>query len=222
MKFSALVLFFALSCQVAEATDVRFNTTFGEFEAELFDMAAPNTVANFLNYVRDGDYQDSIIHRSVPGFVIQGGGFFTDGSQVPADPPIATELGLSNVRGTIATATSGEDTATSQWFINLGDNSFLDTSGGGFTVFGIIQDLTIPDAVAALPVINATALNSSFTELPVLDGSLSSPALTAPSNLFRINSISIVPEPSTGVAWALLPMIVSLRRRSRNCLPYAT
>ena len=216
MRLSIFLLLLILPSTAVEATDVRFNTTFGEFEVELFDLAAPNTVANFLNYVSDGDYQDSIVHRSVPDFVIQGGGFYPDASRIPADPPIVNESSFSNLRGTISMATLGgdPDSATSQWFINLVDNPFLDTQGGGFTVFGVVKDMTIPDAVSALSIVDATSISTSWRELPVLDASLSSPELTAPSNLFRINSITVVPEPSAALATAFSAIFALLRRRS--------
>lgn len=171
----------------------------GVTEVLLFDQqgeGAPNSVANFLNYVNDGDYIDSIIHRSVPGFVVQGGGFVVEGLEealndetpddgteavelVPTDPPIANEFSeeRSNVRGTIAFARLGgdPDSATSQWFFNLADNSAnLDTQNGGFTVFGQVlgeEDLETIDAIADLAVVNATPLfpGFPFAELPVND-----------------------------------------------------
>ncbi len=111
-------------------------------EIDLFEEETPETVANFLNYVNDGDYANTFIHRSVAGFVIQGGGFtFIDGERqsVPTDPPVVNEPGISNLRGTIAMAKLSGDpnSATSQWFINLADNAEnLDGQNGGFTVFG--------------------------------------------------------------------------------------
>lgn len=114
---------------------VRMQTDLGSFNIELFDTVAPETVANFLNYVNDGDYDGTFIHRSDPGFVLQMGGyifdpdqgdFFGDGtSHIPTDPPVINEFGMSNIRGTIAMAKSGgdPDSATSEFFINLADNS---------------------------------------------------------------------------------------------------
>ena len=160
------------------ATNVIMETPLGDIEIELLDGVAPGTVENFLNYVNDGDYDDSFVHRSVPGFVIQGGGFIFDSGQaftIPADPPIENEFKRSNVRGTIAMAKLGgdADSATSQWFINLDDNSGSldggDGQGGGFfTVFGRVigNGMQVADAIAALPIINA---GSPFGELPVID-----------------------------------------------------
>ncbi len=162
----------------AFATNVIMETPLGDIEIELFDEVTPGTVENFLNYVNDGDYEDSFVHRSVPGFVIQGGGFIFEAGQappIPADPPIENEFKLSNVRGTIAMAKLGgnPDSATSQWFINLADNSASldgdDGQGGGFfTVFGqVIGDgMEVADAIAALPRVNA---GGAFGNLPVID-----------------------------------------------------
>lgn len=161
----------------------------------LFDQegeGAPSSVENFLNYVEDGDYINSIIHRSIPGFVIQGGGFTVDELEqvvnqtgngaaavelVPTDDPIENEFSpeRSNVRGTIAFAKLGgdPDSATSQWFFNLSDNSEnLDNQNGGFTVFGQVlgeEDLATIDAIAALPTLDATGFfaQPAFTDLPL-------------------------------------------------------
>jgi cyclophilin family peptidyl-prolyl cis-trans isomerase len=158
-------------------------TPLGSFEIELFDEEAPATVANFLNYVADGDYTDSFIHRSVPQFVIQGGGYtFQDSAgdtfqarlgTVPADDPVANEFGRSNTRGTIAMAKLGgdPDSATSQWFINLADNSAnLDDQNGGFTVFGEVtgDGMTVVDAISAVKIWNAGP-GSPFDQIPLID-----------------------------------------------------
>jgi cyclophilin family peptidyl-prolyl cis-trans isomerase len=162
----------------AFATSVIMETPLGNIEIELFDEVTPGTVENFLNYVNDGDYEDSFVHRSVPGFVIQGGGFIFEAGQaspIPTDPPIENEFRLSNVRGTIAMAklSGNPDSATSQWFINLADNSASldggDGQGGGFfTVFGqVIGDgMEVADAISALPRVNA---GGAFNQLPVID-----------------------------------------------------
>jgi cyclophilin family peptidyl-prolyl cis-trans isomerase len=160
---------------------VTLQTNYGSIVVEMLPGNAPGTVANFLNYVNDGDYINSIVHRSDPGFVIQGGGFttsstiFSDTSQftsVPADAPITNEFGLSNTLGTMAMARLGGqvNSATNQWFINLGDNSFLDSVDEGFTVFGNVLDITSVDAIVAVPIQQEA---SPFAELPVdTDGTL--------------------------------------------------
>lgn len=160
-------------------------TPLGNFEIELFDNDAPITVNNFLKYVSDGDYTNSFVHRSVPMFVIQGGGFiFIDGeptASVPTDPPIINEFNRSNTRGTIAMAKLGGDpnSATSQWFINLGDNAAtLDTDNGGFTVFGQVQGngMQIVDAIAALMIWDTGT--APFRELPLINYSGTGPVQT--------------------------------------------
>lgn len=181
---------FAFGSSIEAETTVRFATNLGDFNVSLFDETASNTVANFLNYVADGDYVDSIVHRSVPDFVIQGGGYYSDFSAVPADPPIANEFGASNLRGTIAMArTDDPNSATSQWFINLADNLFLDTQFGGFTVFGevVAPGMTTVDQIAALDTIGEAR---PFGELPVLDASMGTEA----NNLVTIQSVTIIPE----------------------------
>lgn len=151
---------------------VRVETPLGDFEIELFPEDAPNTVANFLAYVESGRFQDSFVHRSVPGFVLQGGGFvFRNGvtSAVQTFGTITNEFKRSNVRGTLAMAKRDGDpnSATSQWFINLADNSGnLDGQNGGFTVFGrVVGDgMAVVDALAAVPVFN---LSGNFAEIPL-------------------------------------------------------
>ena len=163
----------------AKAERVRMITSLGSIDIVLFDDIAPITVANFLSYVDDGAYNSSFIHRSIPGFVIQGGGYRYYNSKyyyVTKKDPIVNEFHLSNLRGTIAMAKVDGDpnSATSQWFFNLADNSALDTQNGGFTVFGQVteQSLAVLDAIAALNVYDAsTTLGSSaFSNLPLIGG----------------------------------------------------
>lgn len=160
----------------AATTTVRLATTLGTIDVLLYDDAAPRTVANFLAYVASDAYRNSFIHRSVPGFVIQGGGFVWDDAtanvkNVASRGNLVNEFSLarSNKRGTIAMAKLGgdPDSATSQWFINLADNSAnLDFQNGGFTVFGEVSasSMAVVDAIAALPRVNA---GSPFDSLPV-------------------------------------------------------
>ena len=158
-----------------QAADLRLRTTLGDIEIDLLEDEAPVTVANFLKYVSDGDFENVFFHRSDPGFIIQSGGFtFVDGNigNVPADPPIVNEFGISNTRGTLAMAKLGGDpnSATSGWFINLGDNSGnLDNQNGGFTVFARVvgNGMTVADEIAALPIWNTqAAFGGAFGELP--------------------------------------------------------
>jgi len=128
---------------VEAGTIVRVQTLLGVFTLELFDETAPLTTANFLNYVESGRYNLTIVHRAEPGFVIQGGNWkFDERSQdffeIIKDGPIQNEFSILNTAGTIAMAKLGNDpdSATNEWFINLEDNPSLDTTNGGYTVFG--------------------------------------------------------------------------------------
>ena len=135
-------------------------TSLGRLCLDLLDRPgeAPLTVENFLRYARRGDYDGSFFHRLIPGFVLQGGGYRhdpVDGYQtIAVDPPVANEPGISNVRGTVAMAKQNgqPNSATNQWFVNLGDNTDLDAQNGGFTVFARVEgfDLGVLDALAAL------------------------------------------------------------------------
>ncbi|MEA1925561.1 MAG: peptidylprolyl isomerase [Candidatus Altiarchaeota archaeon] len=120
---------------------VVFETSEGVFEVELYRDKAPITVENFLSYVDDGSFDGTVFHRVIDGFMIQGGGFTPDGSQKKTHAPIKLESdnGLLNLNGTIAMArTMVPDSATSQFFINVADNSFLDykPNNPGYAVFG--------------------------------------------------------------------------------------
>jgi peptidyl-prolyl cis-trans isomerase A (cyclophilin A) len=148
----------------------------GDICMELHPEAAPITVANFLKYVNDGDYNQTMIHRSVPGFVIQGGGFYggadTLGLPVPKDPTIRNEFALSNLRGTVAMAKLGTDpnSATSQWFVNLANNSSnLDFANGGFTVFAtVVKGMDVMDKIAAFRRVDLDGdRGSTFDTVPV-------------------------------------------------------
>ena len=183
----ALTLATTSFSQTGAAMQAVMRTTLGDIEIELLQQEAPATVANFLNYVNDGDYLNSFVHRSAPGFVIQGGGFtFVDAPppvRIPVDDPVANEFdpSRSNVRGTLAMAKLGDDpdSATSQWFINLADNSAnLDTQNGGFTVFARVlgDGMAVADAIAALPIWNAGA---PFDNLPLIDYSLDDGSVAA-------------------------------------------
>mgnify|MGYP005810003439 CR=1 FL=1 len=130
------------------ATTIRFTTNKGPITIEVDGAAAPATVENFLQYVRDGFYDGTIFHRVIDGFMIQGGGFDANMSQKSTRAPIRNEAnnGLSNAIGTIAMArTNDPHSATAQFFINVADNVFLDhqsqtQSGWGYCVFGRVTD----------------------------------------------------------------------------------
>ena len=156
---AALTLLLSLAQTAHAGTLVRVTTSVGDFTLELFDDTTPITVENFLNYVTSGRYDGTVVHRLVPDFVFQGGWLTFDEtantfSPIATDPTITNEFEVSNTRGTIAMAKLGgdPDSATSQWFINLVDNTSLDSSNGGFTVFGRVldEDMDVIDAIGAL------------------------------------------------------------------------
>ena len=158
--------------------DLELNTNFGTVPLDLLPEAAPQTVANFLNYADDGDYDNAIFHRLDSDFVLQGGGFSTTDetfvntgqlSSIPTDPPVQNEFNRSNVRATVSMAKLGgdPDSATNQFFFNLDNNSsILDPQNGGFTVFAEVTDMTVVDNVVAASTINA--FSSPFGELPLM------------------------------------------------------
>ena len=124
---------------------VRFETSLGGFTLELDAEKAPETVANFLQYVDDGFFDGLIFHRVIPGFMVQGGGLDSGMDQKSGRAPIKNEAknGLKNDRGTVAMARTNDiNSATSQFFINLSDNDFLNNSPGnyGYAVFGKVVD----------------------------------------------------------------------------------
>ena len=132
-------------------------TSMGTITLELDDAKAPETVANFVQYAKEGHYDGTIFHRVIDGFMIQGGGFTKDMNQKETREPIRNEAmnGLKNLRGTIAMArTMVVDSATSQFFINLVDNSFLDfqnptPQGFGYAVFGkVVDGMDVVDQIA--------------------------------------------------------------------------
>ncbi len=150
---------------------VEVRTTLGNFQIELFEEEAPISVENFLKYVDDGFYDGTIFHRVIAGFVIQGGGYTPGLNEKTPRDPIRNESfnGLKNLRGTVAYArTTDPDSATSQWFVNLVDNAFLDrtSSNAGYAVFGkVIEGLSVVDAIGSVP----TGDQGGFNDVPVTD-----------------------------------------------------
>jgi peptidyl-prolyl cis-trans isomerase A (cyclophilin A)/peptidyl-prolyl cis-trans isomerase B (cyclophilin B) len=135
---------------------LQFKTTKGTFTVELFEKEAPITTENFQKYVDDGFFNGTIFHRVIPGFVIQGGGLTADMKEKPNRAPIKNEAtnGLKNTRGTLSMARTNDiNSATSQFFVNLKDNAFLDHSPGnyGYAVFGrVVDGMDVIDAIAAV------------------------------------------------------------------------
>jgi cyclophilin family peptidyl-prolyl cis-trans isomerase len=150
---------------------VRFETSLGAFTLELDAEKAPVSVENFLSYVDDGFFDGLIFHRVIPGFMIQGGGMLPDMSQKKNKAPIRNEAtnGLLNNRGTVAMARTNEvNSATSQFFINLSDNDFLNHSPGsyGYAVFGhVVDGLDTIDLIAK----ERTGRRKGHDDVPVTD-----------------------------------------------------
>ena len=153
---------------------IRFTTNMGVFDVELNEAAAPKTCENFLSYVRSGFYNGTIFHRVISGFMIQGGGFEPGLKQKQTKAPIENEAdnGLKNDRYTIAMARTNEPhSATSQFFINVADNDFLNhtsptSRGWGYAVFGkVVSGTDVIDAIARV----RTASRSWYGDVPVED-----------------------------------------------------
>jgi cyclophilin family peptidyl-prolyl cis-trans isomerase len=148
---------------------IRFETTLGDFTIEFFEKEAPLSVANFTKYIDEGYFDGTIFHRIVPGFVIQGGGFTEDMSQKKTKAPVKNEAdnGLKNSRGTLSMArTSDVNSATSQFFVNLKDNDFLDHSRGnfGYAVFArVTEGMDVVDKIAAVE----TGRKKGFDDVPM-------------------------------------------------------
>jgi len=201
-KICVLLLLCTLSFS-SFAQIIRIKTTMGNIDVELSPDVAPNTVANFISYIDNGDYIDSVIHRlgvndaNSPVFVLQGGGFNIREDElqpIPSQDAIVNEFSLLNVRGTIAMAkVSGQaDSATSQWFINSNDNEFLDDTdnSGGFTVFGhVIAGMDVVDLITTIRFWNK---GGAFSTVPMINY----PAGDADINdyLIKVTSISVFQE----------------------------
>lgn len=168
-KSVSLAVVFSLASLSASATIVEFETNHGNFQVNLFDTTTPKTVENFLSYVESGHYTDTVIHRVVPDFIVQGGGFSFEGdwplTKNQTNASVVNEPVYSNVKGTIAMAKVGGNvnSATNQWFFNLVNNSSnLDSQNGGFTAFGqVVGD--------GMDTINAIATINRCNEIPMTD-----------------------------------------------------
>ncbi len=161
LLFSSLALACTLaSPAVLAAPQVALQTTAGRIVLELDDARAPATVANFLQYVRDGHYNGTIFHRVINGFMIQGGGYTPDMREKPTRAPIRNEAsnGLKNTAYTVSMArTPDPHSATAQFFINVAENDFLNhrgptARGWGYAVFGkVIQGKEVVDQIKTTP-----------------------------------------------------------------------
>ena len=160
----AVLILAAGSAYGAAKPRVDLNTSAGKIRLELYPDAAPQTVENFLAYVKSKQYDGTQFHRVIPGFMVQGGGFNSEFQQKPTRGPVQNEAeqsskaGLLNTPGTVAMArTSDPQSATAQFFINVADNKFLNfreatPQGYGYTVFGkVIQGMDVVNKIAAMP-----------------------------------------------------------------------
>lgn len=217
------ILIFLFSLLLAATTQagtiVQFRTTLGEFEVELYDQDKPETVKNFLRYIATGRFQDSFVQRWEPRFVIQAGGYtVTNRNKTTADFAVVQTFGnitneysvgrtFSNTYGTLAMArASGQiNSASSQWFVNLTNNAFLDRVDSGFTVFG-----TVTKGTNVLERFNNTSLTNSIFRL-ALGGALNTLPVVSQSPTFNdliyldISLLRISAEPAPGggvqIAW---------------------
>jgi cyclophilin family peptidyl-prolyl cis-trans isomerase len=256
-RVAACAIVAAIFCapQIALATTVHMEITYGTnqgtIDLQLYDDQAPKTVANFLRYAGRGDYStNGIIYRSVPGFVLQTGGYtYIDLTafgalyryyfHVPKNLPVPNEFALSNEYGTIAMAKLPGDpnSATSDWFINLANNSSiidpntgqqigLDYQNGGFTVFGHVIDtaqnpgMTVVNAIASLPTLNESGHDTSGNPVnyPILN---QTPPLPLPSSPFcstncnlPLSAFDTLPvinyDPTTGLDPSNLVMVTNI------------
>ena len=178
MKLARTALLFGIAITFATsafAESVKLNTSLGEIVFELDSKASPETVKNFVQYVKDGHYDGTIFHRVIDNFMIQGGGMKPDMGEKITRAPIALESrnGLRNVRGSVAMArTMNPNSATAQFFINLKDNAFLDQAnsadGYGYAVFGkVVKGMDVVDKIRAVPTANQ-GMHQNVPKTPVV------------------------------------------------------
>lgn len=211
-----ITLFISLT-NIANATIVQIQTSYGNIEINLFDESTPKTVDNFISYIDDNAYDNTIVHRSIKGFISQAGGFYFDANNTLLDvvesANIINEPVYSNVYGTIAMAKLGgnPNSATSQWFINLADNSAnLDNQNGGFTVFGQVTEagMIVIESIADLPTYN---FGGAYASIPLQNND--SHSITA-DNAVIIDTIAIT-DTATDSASELEP-ILNTRQNSES------
>jgi peptidyl-prolyl cis-trans isomerase A (cyclophilin A) len=171
---AALIAALALGVTATWAQQkVKLETSAGDIVVELDAAKAPKTVANFVQYVKDGHYDGTVFHRVISNFMIQGGGMTENLHEKPTRAPIPLESrnGLSNARGTLAMArTNAPDSATAQFFINVKDNPFLDAgnSSAGYAVFGkVVAGMDVVDKIKTVPTGNR-GMNQNVPLEPVL------------------------------------------------------
>jgi len=178
MKFawiSALSVLAAVTpAAAADAPKVALETDKGKIVIELYPDKAPKTVQNFLDYVDAGHYNNTIFHRVIPNFMIQGGGYTADLTEKPTRAPIPLESqnGLKNDRGSVSMARRGDpNSATAQFFINVVDNPRLDypnPDGNGYAVFGkVVEGMDVVDKIRAVPT-GSSGPHASLPSTPVV------------------------------------------------------
>ena len=191
LRFAAAVALSLASAVALAGTAVQIKTSLGPITLELADAQAPQSVANFLAYARDGFYNGTIFHRVIDGFMIQGGGFTTDFQQKPTRAPVPNEAnnGLKNLRGTVAMArTNDPNSATAQFFINVKDNPSLDhrsptPQGWGYTVFGkVVSGMDTVDKIRQVST-GPGGPGGRFSDVPV------TPVI--------IESVTVLPAPTS-------------------------
>lgn len=170
--FATTTLLMALTTSSIAATQVEFVTSAGNFVVEVYPDKAPKTVENFLKYVEDGFYNNTVFHRVISRFMIQGGGFERDLTEKSTRAPIINESnnGLLNQTGTIAMArTQDPNSATAQFFVNLADNQFLNYTSPepdfiGYCVFGkVVSGMEVVHKIGIVP----TGNNRGFSDVPI-------------------------------------------------------
>ena len=176
--FTALLLILALGATAAAAERnplVLMETSKGNIKIELFADKSPLSVKNFLDYVNSGFYNGTIFHRVIPGFMVQGGGYTADRKKKPANAPIKNEAGngLKNDRGTIAMArTNVPDSATSEFFINVVNNSGLNRpspDGFGYAVFGkVLEGMDVVDKIVSVKQVSLNMMFQNYPETPIV------------------------------------------------------
>ena len=218
---------------VAQAgTIVRISTTVGDYSIELLDDVAPVTVRNFLNYVTRGDYNRTYLHRVEDGFVVQGGAYrfqpFVGPIDIRQDAPIVNEFNVSNTRGTVAMAKfeGSPNSATNQWFVNLTNNSSLDGTNGGFTVFGVVlgEGMLILDAIDALPFVS---LGVKASSAPYITAAYESPTAFVYQNAVVTSRFSSAPHVFESVTGKMITSVnvnsgAELISLHLNAVPHAS
>ena len=178
LRLFSLCTLLALAASPAIADDqhprVRMSTTFGDIVLELDREKAPKTVENFLSYVQEGYYEGTIFHRVIDGFMVQGGGFTQDYQKKPTHSPIENEArnGLKNLTGTVAMArTPAPHSATAQFFINVVNNDFLNSTpdNWGYAVFGkVVEGMDVVDKIRRTPTGSGGPFRSDVPRTPIV------------------------------------------------------